>query len=44
MNSPLIFQSSGVIETGLFDFHKMTVTVIKTTFQKLGPKIIHYKD
>ena len=43
-NSPLSFQSSGVIETGIFDFHKMTVTVIETTFQKLGPKIIHYRD
>ena len=44
MNSPLSFQSSGVIETGLSDFHKMTVTVMRTTFQKLGPKIIHYRD
>ena len=43
-NSPLSFQSSGVIETGLSDFHKMTVTVMKTTFQKLDPKITHYRD
>ena len=43
-NSPLSFQSSGVIETGLFNFHKMIVTVMKTTFQKLDPKIIHYRD
>ena len=43
-NSPLSFQSSGVIETGLSDFHKMAVTVMRTTFQKLGPKIIHYRD
>ena len=43
-NSPLSFQSPGVIETGLSDFHKMTVTVMKTTFQKLDPKIIHYRD
>ena len=42
--SPLSFQSSGVIETGLSDFHKMIVTVMKTTFQKLDPKIIHYRD
>ena len=41
-NSPLSFQSSGVIETGLSDFHKMIVTVTITTFQKLDPKIIHY--
>ena len=38
------FQSSGVIETGLSDFHKMTVTVMKTTFEKSDPKIIHYRD
>ena len=43
-NSRLSFQSPGVIETGLSDFHKMTVTVMKTTFQKLDPKIIHYRD
>ena len=29
-NNPLSFQSSGVIETGLSDFHKMIVTVMKT--------------
>ena len=43
-NSPLSFQSSDVIETGLSDFHKMTVTFMKTTFQKLDPKIINYRN
>ena len=43
-NSPLSLQSLGVIETGLYDNHKMAVTVIKTTFQKLDSKIIHYRD
>ena len=43
-NSPLIFQSSGVTETRLSNFHKMTVTAMKTTFQKLDPKTIHYRD
>ena len=43
-NSPLSFQSSGVIEIGLSNFHKMTVTAMKTTFQKLDPKIIRYRD
>ena len=38
------FQNSGVIETGLSDFHKMTVTVMKTTFEKLKPNIIYYRD
>ena len=43
-NNPNSFQNSGVIETGLSDFHKMTVTVMKTTFEKLKPNIIHYRD
>ena len=43
-NNPNSFQNSGVIETGLSDFHKMTVTVMKTTFEKLKPNIIHYWD
>ena len=32
------------IETGLSDFHKMTVTVMKTTFEKLKPNIVHCRD
>ena len=28
-----------VIETGLSDLHKMTVTVLKTYFKKVPPKI-----
>ena len=43
-NSPRSFQNSCVIETGLSDFHKMVVTVMKTTFQKLPPKITSYRD
>ena len=43
-NNPNSFQNSGVIETGLSDFHKMTVTVMKTTFEKLKPNMIHYRD
>ena len=33
-----------VIETGLSDFHKMTVTLMKTTYEKCKPKIANYKD
>ena len=33
-----------MIETGLSDFHMMTVTVIKTTYEKLKPKIVNYRD
>ena len=43
-NNPNSFQNSGVIETGQSDFQKMTVTVMKTTFEKLKPNIIHYRD
>ena len=44
MNSPSSFQNSGVVETGLSDFHRMIVTVMKTSFQRLPPKIRHYRD
>ena len=43
-NNPNSFQNSGVIESDLSDFHKMTFTVMKTTFEKLKPNIIHYRD
>ena len=38
------FQNSCVIETGLSDFHKMVVTVMKTTYRKLEPRIVYYRD
>ena len=40
-SNPLSFQNSGVIDTGLSDFHKMITTVMKTTYQNLDPKITH---
>ena len=43
-NCPRSFQNSCVIETGQSDFHKMAVTVIKTTYRKLEPRIVHYRD
>ena len=43
-NNPNSFQNLGVIETGLSDFHKMAVTVMKTTFEELKPNILHYRD
>ena len=43
-NNPYSFQNSWVIETGLSDFHKMIVSVMKTTFQKLKPRIVQYRD
>ena len=37
-NQPKNFQSSSAVETGLSDFNKKTVTVMKTTFKKLKTK------
>ena len=38
-NRPKVFQNTNVIETGLSDFHKMVVTIMKTTFRKFKPKL-----
>ena len=38
------FQNSCVIDTGLSDFHKMTVTVLRSHLNKLGHQVIHYRD
>ena len=43
-NKSLCFQHTTVIETGLSDFHKLTVTMMKSKFQKLQPKIINYRN
>ena len=43
-NSPYSFQNSCVIETSLSDFRKMIVSVMQTTFQKLKPRIVQYRD
>ena len=38
------FQNSGVYETGISDFHKLTFTVFKIYFQNVKPRIINYRD
>ena len=38
------FQSTITLETGISDFHKMPVTILKTYFKKGPPKIISYRD
>ena len=38
------FQGGLTIETGLSDFHKLIVTVLKVKHEKVSPKIIHYRD
>ena len=43
-NRPKSFQTTCVIETGLSDFHRMTVSVLKMHFRKPPPRIISYRD
>ena len=43
-NREKYFQNSSTIESGLSDFHKMTITVLKTTFEKLSPTLINYRN
>ena len=43
-NVPRMFQSTCVLETGLSDFHLMTVTVMKKTFEKMHPRVINYRS
>ena len=43
-NSNRSFQNSSTLETGLSDFHKMVVTVLKIYFQKREAKVINYRD
>ena len=43
-NKSLCFQHTSVIETGLSDFHKLTLTQMKYTFQKQQPKILNYRN
>ena len=44
INRPKSFQSTYIIETGLSDFHRVTVSVLKMHFRKLPPRIISYRD
>ena len=43
-NTIRTFQETQVFETGLSDFHKLLVTVLKSTFPKSLPKIIIYRS
>ena len=42
-NVPCSFQSTSV-EPGLSDFHLMTLTVMRKSFQKYQPKIINHRS
>ena len=43
-NAPRSFQSTCVLETGMSDFHLMTLTVMRKSFKKLQPRIINYRS
>ena len=43
-NSHQRFQNTTMVCTGLSDFHKMVVTVMKNTFPKAEHKVIQYRD
>ena len=42
-NKPRSFQNSCTFETGISDFHKMTLTVLRTFLPKQKPRIISYR-
>ena len=43
IDHPKCFQNSGVYETGISDFHKLTLLFLRH-FQKAKPRIIKYRD
>ena len=43
-NVPKSFQSSVAIETGLSDFHKLTLTIMKVFYKKQKPNIVQYRN
>ena len=38
------FQNTTTLANGLYDFHKMILTVLKSTFPKVKPKEIIYRN
>ena len=43
-NSKNNFDETVVLESGLSDFHKLVVSVLKSYFKKEDPKVIYYRD
>ena len=43
-NKPRSFQNSCTFKNGLSDFHKMTLTVLKSSFAKQKPRVLNYRD
>ena len=42
INRPRSFQNSCTFKTWLSDFHKMTLTVLKSSFAKQKPRVLNY--
>ena len=42
-NVPHSFQTTSVIETGISDFHLMTLTVVRKSFKMLKPRVVNYR-
>ena len=38
------FQNTAAIETGISDFHKMVITILKVFYKNQKPKIIQYRS
>ena len=38
------FQNTATIETGISDFHKMVITILKVFYKNQKPKIIQYRS
>ena len=43
-NKSHCFQKTSTVVTGLSDFHKMIISCLKTTFKKIPPKRIIFRD
>ena len=43
-NKEKCFKSAATIDTGLSDFHKMVLVVLKKKFERAKPKVISYRD
>ena len=43
-NKPRSLKHPCAIETGLSDFRRMTITVVKATFEKLQLRVINYRS
>ena len=43
-NRPNCFQKTSTVVTGLSDFHRMIISCLKTTFKKVPPKKIIFRD